>query len=130
MDVNNCTFSGRLTKDAVQKELPTGTKLVNFDIANNVGFGEHEKVTFINVQLWGKSGDNLLKYLTKGKAVAVCGSLELQKWVSKQDGTEQKKLVLNSNNVILLHGGSKPAESEPVVETLPAETEAEYEVVF
>jgi single stranded DNA-binding protein len=109
-DYNHFGLSGRLTRDAERKTLPTGTNLVTFDIANNTGYGQYEKTLYCTVNLWGKSGENLIKYLTKGKHVIVDGSLEMQRWVSKQDGSQQKKLVLNSNNVTLLGGGQKVEE--------------------
>lgn len=101
-DVNNCVFSGRLTRDAEQKILPTGTRLVSFDLANNTGFGDNEKVLYVTVNLWGKLGENIFQYLLKGKAVAVCGKLEMQRWISKHDDTEKTKLVLNCNEITFL----------------------------
>jgi single-strand DNA-binding protein len=103
MDLNNCTFTGRLTADAQMKTLPTGTVLVEFSIANNIGFGDNAKVLFLNVNLWGKNNVNLIKYLVKGRPVAVTGKLEQQKWVGKADGAEHSKLVLNSNELVLLN---------------------------
>lgn len=114
-DLNNCSFTGRLTKDATKKVLPTGTDLVEMDIACNTGWGDYAKTLFLSVNLWGKAGSNILQYLLKGKPVAVTGTLELQKWTSKHDGSQQQKLVLNSNQVILLAGGNKQSD-EPEVE--------------
>jgi len=128
-DINNCTFSGRLVRDAERKTLPTGTNLVAFDIANNTGFGQHEKVMYITVNLWGKSGDNLFQYLLKGKPVAVWGQLELQQWTSNHDGSTQKKLVLNCNNLIFLNSGQS---SQPTVsrEEVVQGTAEDAEVMF
>ena len=121
-DINNCTFSGRLVRDAEKKTLPSGTGLVTFDIANNTGFGEYEKVMYVTINLWGKSGDNLFQYLTKGKAVGVWGELEVQKWTSKHDGSNQSKLVLNCSNVRFL--GSSQTSSSVQKDEHPREVEA------
>ena len=105
-DMNTCTFTGRLTKDAVMKTLPTGTNLCTFDMACNTGFGQYEKCLYICVNFWGKAGANLHKYLVKGKSVGLSGELEMQKWISQQDGIERSKIVLNCNSVVLLNATS------------------------
>lgn len=127
-DVNNCVFSGRLTRDAEQKTLSTGTRLVTFDMANNTGFGKNEKVLYVTVNMWGKSGDNVFQYLTKGKGVAVCGKLELQRWVSNHDNSNQSKLVLNCSELTFI-GGPKKDDATPVAAEPLSDEEADA-VVF
>ena len=106
-DVNNCTFTGRLTRDAERKTLPTGTVLVTFDMAINTGWGDYAKTLFLTVNVWGKQGENIQQYLTKGKLVGATGELEVQQWVSQKDGTEHKKNVLGQAKVTLLSTGQK-----------------------
>ncbi len=118
-DINNCTFSGHLTKDAIKKVLPTGTSLVEFTMGVNTGWGDYKKTLWLTCNVWGKSGDNIYSYLKKGKPVAVCGSMEVQTWTSQVDGQEKSKNVLNTRDVILLPGGfsePKPLEFEPMVD--------------
>jgi single-strand DNA-binding protein len=109
IDVNNCTFTGRLTRDGLLKTTPTGTNVLEFDIANNTGFGNYAKTLFLSVNLWGKQAESLSKYLQKGKTVAVIGTLEQQKWTGK-DGMPHEKNVINARDVVLLGGGSKSAD--------------------
>jgi single-strand DNA-binding protein len=104
-DMNNCSFTGRLTADAVKKVLPTGKDLVEFSMAVNFGWGDYAKTLFMTVNMWGKAGSAVHPYLCKGKAVGVTGSIELQKWTSKQDGSQQQKLVLSCNQLTLLADG-------------------------
>jgi len=103
MDINNATFTGRLTRDVTTKTLSTGTKLVTFDMANNTGFGDNEIVTYLTVNLWGKTGDTVSKYLVKGKQVGVTGSIKLDTWTGS-DGLEHKKIILNCFNIVLFGG--------------------------
>lgn len=112
-DINNCTFTGRLTRDAESKVLSTGTKLVTFDIANNTGWGSYAKTLYVTVNLWGKSGESVFTYLKKGKTVGVSGSLEQQEWESQRDGTLHKKLVISSNSVTLLADSKSASSPEP-----------------
>lgn len=108
-DLNMTTFTGRLTRDAERKVLPTGTSLVTFDIANNTGWGDYKKTIYLTCNLWGKQGDSVQKYLTKGKPVGVSGALEVQSWEG-QDGIRHSKNVINCRDCILLAGGDKGGE--------------------
>ncbi len=64
-DLNVCCFTGRLTRDAEKKVLPTGTSLVEFVLAVNTGWGDYKKSLFITCNVWGKNGDNIYSYLKK-----------------------------------------------------------------
>jgi single-strand DNA-binding protein len=101
-DLNSCSFTGRLVRDAEKKVIPTGSTLVSFDIANNTGWGDNKKVTYITVNMWGKSGEGVYPYLKKGNPIAVTGELEVQKWTGRADGEERSKLVLTCNRLTLL----------------------------
>lgn len=109
-DLNNCTFIGRVTRDA---ELTTvgakGTSLVKWGIANNTGFGQYERTNFFNCQMWGKQGEGIRQYLIKGKQVAVSGTLENQQWTGN-DGTKHDSWVLTVDKITLL-ADSKNASS-------------------
>jgi single-strand DNA-binding protein len=115
-DINNVTFTGRLTRDAENKTLSSGVNLVAFDIANNTGFGQYAKTIYFTVNLWGKSGINIFPYLKKGQQVGVTGTLEVQTWQDTTDGGKRQKNVINSNSVILLGRAKEndtPVEPDP-----------------
>lgn len=120
-DLNNCAFIGRLTRDA---ELSTvgskGTSLTKFAIANNTGNGAYERTNFIECQVWGKQGELVKQYLTKGKQVAVAGVLENQVW-SGNDGVQHDKWVLTCNSITLLSSPYKASLAHP--DTVPSEIE-------
>jgi single-strand DNA-binding protein len=124
MDLNNCTFTGRLTRDAEKKILPTGTELVTFDIAINTGWGDYAKTLYVTINLWGKSGTGAYPYLLKGVCVGVSGEIELQQWISKQDGSTQKKLQLGCNKISLL-GSPKDKPQDNIRQTEPQVIEPE-----
>ena len=118
-DLNNVSLTGRLTKDAIMKNVGSkGTILVSFSIANNTGFGQYEKTNFFNVQIWGKAGEALVQYLVKGKQVAVSGVFENARWTGN-DGVSHDNWTLTANTVTLL---SSPTQHG---ETLQPATEAE-----
>ena len=111
-DLNSCSFTGRVTKDAVIESIGAkGTQITKFSIANNTGFGQYAKTNFFNVQVWGKAGVAIAEYLKKGKQIAVTGMLENQKWTGK-DGLEHDSWNLTCQSVTLL--ADAKATTEPV----------------
>lgn len=101
-DLNSCSFTGRLTRDAETQTVGSkGTSLTKFAIANNTGFGQYAKTQFFNCQMWGKAGEAVKQYLTKGKQVAVTGQLENSKWTGN-DGIEHDSWTLTVSSVTLL----------------------------
>lgn len=118
-DLNNCSFTGRLTKDAELKVIGAKqTPCAEFSIANNTGYGQFEKTSYINVQLWGSSGQNLMPYLKKGQQIAVCGELTQNDWVD-QNGVKHSMWRLSATRLTLLASpkgtgtASAPATEEP-----------------
>lgn len=127
-DVNSWVVTGRLTRDAEFKVLPSGTELVTFDLANNTGFGQYAKTLFVTVNFWSKAGKNMLPYLTKGKGVAISGGeVELQQWTSKQDGSTQKKVVVNTSKVDFLPNGSSNQQSTSEPQSQPQQDATPYD---
>lgn len=118
-DLNSCSFTGRLTKDAeVVTVGAKGTQITKFSMANNTGFGTYARTNFFNVQIWGKAGVAVSQYLTKGKQVAVTGVLENNKW-QDQAGVSHDAWQLTASSVTLLadsKGGQEPqtVEADPV----------------
>lgn len=111
-DLNSCSFTGRVTKDAVVESIGAkGTQITKFSIANNTGFGQYAKTNFFNVQVWGKAGVAIAEYLKRGKQVAVTGMLENQKWTGK-DGLEHDSWNLTCQSVTLL--ADAKTTTEPV----------------
>lgn len=101
-DMNVCTFIGRVTRDAETSMVGAkNTALTKWGIANNTGFGQYEKTNFFNCQMWGKQGESIKQYLTKGKQICVTGQLEDTTWTS-DDGTKHPQWTLTVNQVSLL----------------------------
>lgn len=102
MALNCFNVIGRCTKDGSVKTVGAkGIALLTFSIANNTGWGDNQKTNFFDVQVWGSRADTLSKFITKGKQVAITGSLECNRWTG-QDGVERQSWVINANDVTLL----------------------------
>lgn len=111
---NNCSFSGRLTKDAELRYINSGTAVCNFSLAYNrsikKGDNWEDKSCFIECTLWGKLGETLTPMLTKGKSVIVAGELDHERW--EQDGVNRSKHKLIIGHIELT-GGKPKGDSAP-----------------
>lgn len=82
--MNKIILIGRLTKDVeLRYTQVTNTAVASFTLAVDRKFTKHdnEKQTdFFNVIAWNKLAENISKYLSKGKQVAISGRLETRSW--------------------------------------------------
>lgn len=118
-DLNNVVLIGRLTKDATLKYTQSGTPVADFSIAVNKSVKQGDEytddVSFFDVHLWNKQAETLQQYLTKGKQVAISGSLKQDRW-QDNDGQNRSRIVINAQSVQLLGGNnaSQPLQNNYV----------------
>jgi single stranded DNA-binding protein (ssb) len=103
-DLAVAVIVGRLTRDAELKYTNSGQAICHFSVATGSrrkkGDQWVEESSFWDVDLWGKAGESINQYLTKGKLVAVEGSMRQDKW--EQDGQTRSKTLITANTVQLL----------------------------
>lgn len=92
--LNKVLLMGNLTRDPELRVTPKGTPICQFGLAINRQFkmesGEsREEVTFVDIEAWGKQGETIAKYCTKGRPLYVEGRLRLDQWEDKN--TKEKK---------------------------------------
>ena len=85
--MNIAHFSGRITADATTRYTQSGTPVSNFTLAVDSGFGEYKRTDFIKCVLWKR--ENLVQYLTKGKAIVVTAELQNRKYQDKDGNNRQ-----------------------------------------
>lgn len=115
-DINIVVLVGRLTRDAELKYTNSGQSICRFSVAVNRNRKQGEQwvdeASFFDVDYWGKGGEAVNQYLTKGKQVAIEGELRQDRW--EQDGQSRSKVIVNATNVQLLgspgtgSGGGSP----------------------
>lgn len=98
--MNVFSFTGNLGGEPRTGNV-SGTFVVNFSVAVKAGYGDRATTEWVDVAYWGKAGEAVAQYLSKGKQVAVSGELSLK----PAEGTYSAKLQVRANNVTLL--GSK-----------------------
>lgn len=116
---NHVTLMGNLTRDPEVRALSNGQQHVaNFGLAVNRRWRdqageEREEVLFIDCEVWGRTGENVGQYLSKGSPVFVEGRLKLDTWEDKNGGGQRSKIKVVAVNVQFL-GAPKRGESERV----------------
>ena len=85
--MNKVILIGRLTKDPELRYTSSNRPVTQITVAVNRTFtnqnGERE-ADFINVVIWDKQAENVAKYLTKGRLVAVEGRIQTRNWDDEQ----------------------------------------------
>lgn len=114
--MNTVQLTGRLTTDPQQRSLPSGESVCTLRLAVE-RMGRSQQTGYVNVAVFGKSGDAAARVLGKGWLVAVDGRLEHSQWET-DDGTKRHDYTVIGNVEFLTapHGQAEPAQpqQEPV----------------
>ena len=85
--MNNIILTGRLTKDVEMRYIPvTGTPVATFTLAVQRDYVKKDgtrEVDFIPVEVIGKVAEFCKNYLSKGRLVAVQGSIRVDRYQDK-----------------------------------------------
>jgi single-strand DNA-binding protein len=109
-NLNKVMLIGNLTRDPELRVTPKGTAICTFSLAVNRKFkdesgGEREEVTYVDIEAWGKSGENISKYCTKGRPLFVEGRLRLDTWEDKNTKEKRSRMKVVCENFQFLGGG-------------------------
>lgn len=100
--MNRLTIIGNLTRDPETRTTQSGKTVCTFTVAvNRRGSGQQE-ADFFRVSAWNALGENCGKYLTKGKKVAVVGSVSVETFESNKDGKTYAILQVMASEVEFL----------------------------
>jgi single-strand DNA-binding protein len=117
--LNKVMLIGKLTRNPELRVTPKGTSICQFSLAINRQFklesGEsREEVLFVDVEAWGKAGETIAKYCTKGKPLYVEGRLRLDSWEDKNTKEKRSRMKIVMEQFQFL-GDSRDA-SRPAAE--------------
>lgn len=129
--MNKIIICGNLTADPVITEVEytnrtTGeiikTKVCNFTVACDDGFGESKMTQYFRVNSWRGQGETCMKYLKKGREVLIEGPVKLNTYVDKNN-VARSSMEVRANSIQFLRGGKSVNTPE---ENAPEEEEALY----
>ncbi len=95
-------------KDAEVRYTPSGDAVTQFSVALQSGYGDKQVTTWLNCNMWGKRGETIASYLTKGTRIGITGELTNREYEAK-DGSKKYSLELRVSDVTLL--GAKGAST-------------------
>ncbi len=85
--LNRAILMGRLTADPEHKQTTSGISVTSFSIAvdrNFSGRDGNRATDFINIVAWRQTADFICKYFTKGRMIALEGSIQTRNYEDKQ----------------------------------------------
>jgi single-strand DNA-binding protein len=106
--VNKAILIGNLGRDPELKYTQSGQAVTNFSIATNERWkdknGEtQERTEWHRIVVWGKTAENCVQYLEKGRSVYVEGRLQTREYEDK-DGIKRNTTEIVANQVTFLGG--------------------------
>jgi single-strand DNA-binding protein len=108
---NKVTLLGNLTRDPETRNTPSGQSVTNFSLAVNRTWRgtdgqQQEAVSYIDCVAWGKAGEIITQYLTKGRPVLVHGRLDQRSWDDKDSGQKRSKIEVVVEDFNFVDSGS------------------------
>ena len=101
----NVTVAGRLGKNAETRQAGNSS-VTGFSVAGDTGFGDRKQSHWFNCSLWGKRGEAMQQYLTKGQEVVVIGEY------SEREYNGNKYKELNVLDVKLMGGSQSQGQQQ------------------
>lgn len=110
MSLNTCTLSGYLGSDSELISTSSGYSILSFSLCVDMWKkgkdGKGELVpNWFDCVMFGKHGESLARYLTKGAKVSLVGSLRQDKWMKENVTYSRIKVVVDS--IELLNGNKR-----------------------
>ena len=138
--LNSVAIMGRFAADPELKHTPSGVAVTSFTLAVDRNYakpGEERQTDWIDVVAWRGTAEFICKYFTKGRMIAVTGSLQTRVWEDK-NGSKHKATDLAAQQVSFCGdkvkesgrgepAGQKPPKAAPQEEPVPSFTQGSLE---
>lgn len=107
---NKVTLMGNLTRDPETRTTPGGQSVTSFSLAVNRSWRgadgqQQESVSYIDCTAWGKAGEIITQYMSKGRALLVHGRLDQRTWDDKESGQKRSKVEVVVEDFNFVDGG-------------------------
>ncbi len=114
---NKVILVGNLTRDPELRYTPKGTAVAKLGLAVNRHWtsesGEKkEEVTFVDIDVFGRTAENCGQYLKRGRPVLVEGRLKLDQWDDKQTREKKSKLGVVGETIQFLAASDKGSSGQ------------------
>ena len=104
--MNKILLIGNLTRDPETSTTASGIAMCRFSIAVNRRFSKDENnvADYFNIVCWRATAETCGRILTKGRKVAVCGSVQIRNYEA-QDGSRRQAFDVVADEVEFLPSG-------------------------
>jgi len=113
---NKVIMVGRTTRVPEVKMTAGLTKVANFTLAVDNGYGETQKTDFFNCVAFGKTAETIAAYVRKGDLILVEGRLEIDKWTDREGVNRERTKIVVSKFTFLETKKSREEREEDVGE--------------
>jgi single-strand DNA-binding protein len=118
---NKVILAGNLTRDPELRYTAKGMAIAKITLAinrtwRNEGGETKEEVTFVDVDAFGRTAENIGQYFKKGRPILVEGRLRYETWEDKQTNQKRSKLGVVLENFQFMdsnRGGEGGAPDAP-----------------
>lgn len=118
MNFNKVILGGNLTRDP---EARPNNGPVTFGMAINRRYrdrdnNQREEVVFVDVEAWGRTGENIERFFSKGNRILIEGRLKLNEWEDRETGAKRSKISIVAEQFQFVDRKSdegRPAQSQP-----------------
>jgi len=81
--MKNIVIAGNIGKDAVTRTTQGGDAVTGWSMAVEERAGQDKRTLWFDCSMWGKRGEGLARYLTKGSKITVAGELSTREHEGK-----------------------------------------------
>lgn len=111
--MNKITIIGNLTNDPQMRTTQSGINVCSFTVAVNRRVkGDSQAADFFRVTAWRQLGENCHNFLSKGRKVAVTGSVSVSTYTT-QNGETRASLDVTAEDVEFLSPRNEQPETAP-----------------
>ena len=107
---NRVILLGNLTRDPELRHLPSNMAVCSFGLAVNDRYKDKstdqwvERPNFIDCEAFGRTGEIIQQYVSKGRPLFVEGKLRFSQWDDKNTGQKRSKLTVVVDNFQFVGG--------------------------
>ena len=97
--MNKVFLIGRLSRDPELRHTTSGTAVcqINVAISRPVAQGREPETDFINVVVWNRAAENVARYLSKGRQIAIEGRIQTRSYDNNEGKRTYVTEVIASN---------------------------------
>ena len=113
-------LKGTLGRDPEVRSTPNGTRVANFSLAVERGFGDKVQTDWHNIVAWKDLATFAERFLKKGKSIYVTGELQVRTWDDKQTGAKRTVTEIKADRIEFADSGETSGSSTRQERSSPA----------